>query len=271
MDRFRDLVIFDPVAAGADRDRVRELIYELLPGAAFRGVAKGEKIRPDVERAVISGYDRIVVAGGDELVAEVADGMLYTGLPLGVAPLGRNHRFADSLGLPTEPRAACELLATGGFVREAAAMNLNGSLCLTGVTIGSQPGLARSWHFRIVIDGAVHRARAWRIVVGRSEAAGHGDAKLQIAVYRRSSLLTSLGALVRRLALGQARPAPIEQLEATREIRVESRSAMPVFGAHALPKSKVVVIENLPGALRVVTPGEIVSPLPSKPSQDSIA
>jgi len=54
-----------------------------------------------------------VAFGGDGLIGAVADALKHTDAVLGVLPGGRGNDFARALGIPLEPRAACDVLSSG--------------------------------------------------------------------------------------------------------------------------------------------------------------
>ncbi|MGI8429610.1 MAG: diacylglycerol/lipid kinase family protein [Solirubrobacteraceae bacterium] len=54
-----------------------------------------------------------VAFGGDGLVGAIAGALKHTDGVLGVLPGGRGNDFARTLRIPLEPRAACQVLATG--------------------------------------------------------------------------------------------------------------------------------------------------------------
>lgn len=66
--------------------------------------------------AALSGYKRIVAAGGDGTVNEVINGILQAEMEaanqaaLGVLCIGRGNDFADGVGIPYELEDACKLL-----------------------------------------------------------------------------------------------------------------------------------------------------------------
>ncbi|MEB3357444.1 MAG: YegS/Rv2252/BmrU family lipid kinase [Synechococcales bacterium] len=60
------------------------------------------------------GFDLIVAAGGDGTVSEVANVMAGTYQPVGILPQGTANVFARRLEIPTDLRAACRTLLTGG-------------------------------------------------------------------------------------------------------------------------------------------------------------
>ena len=67
--------------------------------------------------AVRAGIERIVIAGGDGTLGEVASGLLGAGLggyaEIGLLPFGPGGDFARSLSLPREFEPALEVLAAG--------------------------------------------------------------------------------------------------------------------------------------------------------------
>jgi YegS/Rv2252/BmrU family lipid kinase len=67
--------------------------------------------------AARAGIERLVVAGGDGTLSEVASGVLAAGLgdrvEIGVLPLGTGSDLARSLGVARSTRAAIEVLARG--------------------------------------------------------------------------------------------------------------------------------------------------------------
>jgi YegS/Rv2252/BmrU family lipid kinase len=71
----------------------------------------------DLALAAAAGGEMAVAFGGDGLIAAVADGLREGDGVLGVLPGGRGNDFARMLGIPLDPKAACEVLATGRVCR----------------------------------------------------------------------------------------------------------------------------------------------------------
>ncbi len=65
------------------------------------------------QQAVEEGYDMVIVGGGDGTVSEVAKGLLYAPIPLGILPIGTYNNIARSLNLPTDLTEACQVLSHG--------------------------------------------------------------------------------------------------------------------------------------------------------------
>jgi diacylglycerol kinase (ATP) len=68
-------------------------------------------------QAVAAQVDLVIGAGGDGTIRYVADGLAYTGIPLGLVPAGTGNLLARNLDLPLEEVDAIEV-ALGGQVRQ---------------------------------------------------------------------------------------------------------------------------------------------------------
>ncbi|MDT8436908.1 MAG: YegS/Rv2252/BmrU family lipid kinase [Gemmatimonadota bacterium] len=117
-------VILNPTAGGGVRaGRVRELVDAM--SRASRGVRADLRVsaRPgDVHRlaaeASRDGVDRVVAAGGDGTVAELANGLLAAGHrgDAAILPVGTGNDLARALGLPADLAAAAALAVRGRSV-----------------------------------------------------------------------------------------------------------------------------------------------------------
>lgn len=72
-----------------------------------------ESPRAIAQQAAQEDYDLVIVGGGDGTVSEVAKGLLYAAIPLGIVPIGTYNNIARSLNLPTDLTQACQVLAQG--------------------------------------------------------------------------------------------------------------------------------------------------------------
>lgn len=63
--------------------------------------------------ALAAGEKRIVAVGGDGTVNEVASALCGSGTIMGILPFGTGNDLSRTLGLPTEPAEALEVLLTG--------------------------------------------------------------------------------------------------------------------------------------------------------------
>ena len=114
----RTLVIVNPLGArgGAGRRwrRVQARVRQGLGGAEIEETRAPRDAGRLAGEAVRAGVTRLVVAGGDGTLNEVANGLLEAGLgseaELGLLPLGTGCDFARGLGVPRDPEAALALL-----------------------------------------------------------------------------------------------------------------------------------------------------------------
>jgi diacylglycerol kinase (ATP) len=111
-------IIINPFAGKRRRTpRVRHLAERM---AADLGVALSVKVikgpRHGIElaqAAVSAGAERVLCVGGDGTLNAVATGLIGTGVPLGVVPLGSGNGYARSLGLPQKAEEALRVAFTG--------------------------------------------------------------------------------------------------------------------------------------------------------------
>jgi YegS/Rv2252/BmrU family lipid kinase len=117
----RTLVIVNPHSGGgAARRRWRALeprVREALGAVEIEHTRAARDAERLAREAVRAGIERLVIAGGDGTLAEVATGLLRAQLAgyaeLAVLPMGTGCDFARTLGVPRDPEAALEVLKTG--------------------------------------------------------------------------------------------------------------------------------------------------------------
>jgi YegS/Rv2252/BmrU family lipid kinase len=118
----------------------------------------GAKVRrfliEEVDEAVVSGVDRVVVAGGDGSIAPIAAAAGAAGIPVAVVPAGTANDFARRMELPEELSAACELAARGTHVRELELGWLNRERPFVNVASTGLPA------------PAAQRASSWKRLLG---------------------------------------------------------------------------------------------------------
>ena len=86
--------------------------------------------------------DLVIVCGGDGTVGAAARGLLQTGLPLGVLPLGTANDLARTLGLPLDLPAAADVIIRGRTERIDMG-EVNGHPFFNVASIGLSADLAR--------------------------------------------------------------------------------------------------------------------------------
>lgn len=67
--------------------------------------------------AEAAGLDLVVIGGGDGTLNAALEGLVATGLPLGVLPLGTGNDFARTLAIPTDAAEAARVIVAGRLRR----------------------------------------------------------------------------------------------------------------------------------------------------------
>ncbi|HAP42927.1 MAG: hypothetical protein A2087_08720 [Spirochaetes bacterium GWD1_61_31] len=63
--------------------------------------------------SVAQGADLVIAAGGDGTINEVVNGLAYSGVTLGIIPMGTVNVLGLQLKIPAEIKAACQVIAQG--------------------------------------------------------------------------------------------------------------------------------------------------------------
>jgi YegS/Rv2252/BmrU family lipid kinase len=112
----RALVITNPVAARS-KPRTLETSLAVLRRGGWQ-LEVVETTGPTdprwfAEQALVEGYDRIVVHGGDGTLIQAAAAMVGSEVPMGLLPAGTGNVLAGNLGIPRSARAAAEVVLRG--------------------------------------------------------------------------------------------------------------------------------------------------------------
>jgi len=107
-----------------------------------------------IDEAVASGVDRVVVAGGDGSIAPVAAAAGAAGMPVAVVPAGTANDFARRMNLSEELPEACRLAVRGTDLRELELGWLNRERPFVNVASAGLPA------------PAAERAGSWKRLLG---------------------------------------------------------------------------------------------------------
>ncbi|MBU4532016.1 MAG: lipid kinase [Hoeflea sp.] len=89
-------------------------VRRLLDEAGLRFIEPQSEFEGTTSEAIekhLGSVDLVIVGGGDGSLNGAAEGLLKTGLPLGVLPLGTANDFARTVGLPLNLAAAIKAIA----------------------------------------------------------------------------------------------------------------------------------------------------------------
>jgi diacylglycerol kinase (ATP) len=96
---------------------VRERVSSSIPAVEEYGIESEEVTSDKIREALHKRPDLVLVAGGDGTVRLVASALVGTDIPLAIIPVGTFNNLALSLGLASDPLAACAVVESGVLTR----------------------------------------------------------------------------------------------------------------------------------------------------------
>ncbi|WP_437680260.1 YegS/Rv2252/BmrU family lipid kinase [Sorangium sp. So ce131] len=254
------------------------------------------------EAARRDGASLVIAAGGDGTVSSVASALLGTDTCLGILPLGTANSIAHTLGIPSALDAAMDVLVQGEPVQVDAArangrtMVLLSALGLHADTVGETPQDAKQrWGvlayigtglkklmslepFQVEIeteDQRIH-CRATAVTIANMAPArtvlAQGPAVVSPADGQLDLTIVSATTLVEAVATGlhllktAIDGEPVERdnvgFLAVRKVRVTTDPPQHVLIDGEEAGTTPLVVECLPGALKVMVPRREEVPLP---------
>jgi len=135
------VVILNPTAGSPETLRDwQERVESIARGCPIRVTSRAGETEALARRAVEEGFARIVAAGGDGTVNQVANGLAGSKAALGLLPLGTVNVFAMELGLPLHNLDLCWDVIEGSNVRLVDLPSANGKyfVQLAGVGLDAQ-------------------------------------------------------------------------------------------------------------------------------------
>jgi diacylglycerol kinase (ATP) len=100
----------------------------------------------DLSPCIVSHRDEVdcvIVAGGDGTINAASRGLIETGLPLGVLPMGTANDFARSIGVPDDLEAAARVIVAG-FTHKVDIGDVNGHPFFNVASVGLAVDLAKN-------------------------------------------------------------------------------------------------------------------------------
>lgn len=123
----------DPVNAA---ERLRELGLDVLEASC-------EHEKPaELIRRHAAEVDVAVIGGGDGTLSAGVAGIVETGLPLGILPLGTANNVARTLDIPNDIEEACGIIAAG-HTRRIDLGSVNGTYFFTTASLGLSVAITR--------------------------------------------------------------------------------------------------------------------------------
>jgi YegS/Rv2252/BmrU family lipid kinase len=243
----------------------------------------------ELTHAAAAAGDAAVAFGGDGLIGAVAGALHGGDGVLGVLPGGRGNDFARTLGIPLDPRAACDVLAAGkvqaldlgeaagrifigiascGFDSDANRI-ANEARLIRGNLVyayGALRALA-SWQptaFSVRLDGGeFRRAIGYTVAAANSKAYGGGmwlapaaaldDGLLDVVIVGHVPKLRFLR-LLPTVFKGQHIREPNVEVFRAKEIEITAERPFTLYADGDPIASLPVKVRALPGAVKVIVP-----------------
>ena len=239
--------------------------------------------------AAAQGYTRVLCAGGDGTINQVAAGLANSELPLGIIPLGTANVLARELRLPLDPAQALRVAFSGQIQRIDLGM-ANGQpfTLMAGLGFDAQvvaevvprvkaqfgplayisAGLQvmtryRPSMFHIEMNGIAFSIPAWLVVIGNASyyayqftiapTARLDDGLLDVCIFAERRVLDRLMQIIAVFARQHVRLADVVSFRAT-AVRIDADPPVHVQLDGDAAGFSPVEINVRPAALQVVTP-----------------
>ena len=226
----RFALLVNPASAGGKALDALPAVHESLDalGASHRTVFTRSIEHAEQEAAAaVSARETVLAVSGDGLLRPIAAALKNTESAVALIPCGRGNDFARVLGVPSEPAAAARVAVEGaervvdvasvdgipfvgiasfGFDSDANRI-ANDTKRIKGDAVYVYAALRAlaAWKpaaFSVTVDGTLHQATGFSVVVGNSKAYGGGmyvlpqaeldDGRLDVLIAKETSKLTFL-------------------------------------------------------------------------------
>lgn len=135
------VIIVNPAAGSVDSSpNWQQRLESVVGDCPIRVTSHAGDAEALARRAVEEGFSRVVAAGGDGTVNQVANGITGSSAALGLLPVGSVNVFAMELGLPSQDLKQCWDIIRGTDVRLVDLPSANGKsfVQLAGVGLDAQ-------------------------------------------------------------------------------------------------------------------------------------
>jgi YegS/Rv2252/BmrU family lipid kinase len=236
-------------------------------------------------QAAEAGYDLVAGYGGDGTQHEIANGLMDSGVTMGVLPGGTGNGFCHEMGLPDKLRPALELLATSHKVKNVDIVAFEGEYFIQRLYVGIEPEeqtnremkdkygtlayaisvreqlkAKKDVHYRITIDGEVIETPASKVYVVNASQSGTGisvtgdlsssdDGLLEVFVLDQANLKTISAAADRMLNLHTHSAKKFIWRGA--EVTIETEPDQPVWTDGEYQGRTPVSMKVIPGGLPI--------------------
>lgn len=228
-----------------------------------------------------AGYDLVAGYGGDGTQHEIANGLIGTGVTMGVLPGGTGNGFCREMGLPDKLKPALEILATSHKVKNIDVVAFEDQYFIQRLYVGIEPEeqtsremkdkygtlayavtvkerlkTKKDIHYHITIDEEVIETPASKVYVVNASQSGTGDLSssddglLEVFILDQANLKTISAAADRMLNLHTQTAKSF--FWRGKEITIDTEPDQPVWTDGEYQGRTPVSMKVIPGSLPVV-------------------
>lgn len=292
-DKQKALLIINPISGTSSKKNLDDKVRSVLEGKGIEVTPEWTKAAGDAtnlaHKAVETGFDMVIAAGGDGTINETAIALCDTGVTLGIIPCGSGNGLARHLNIPVDTDEALKIIASGqSLTIDHGSVNSRPFFCTfgTGFDAVVSHKFAQSKHrgkftyisntfkeyvsykpekYVIRANGEIITEEAFVVAVCNASQYGNNayiaphasidDGLLDITVIHRGNMLTT--ALVGLdMMLGAIEKNMLIHTFRASELTIERQDQGPAhIDGEPLMLDAVLNIKCHPGSLRVFTPG----------------
>ena len=293
----RVFVVLNPMAGNSTAEDVRSALErhfgEQIDLEIYETTgSEDEDVVATVRDAVGSQFNLVVAAGGDGTVSDVAEGLVGSGVPMGIVPVGTANVFARELNLPLTLEESCALLAGQHAITNVDAMKARDKYFVLQIGIGLDSLMIRDtereakrrfgraayvWtaltrlvgyqpvRFTISVDGKRLRPRASQVLIANGGVLGIApfrwgpnicpdDGRIDVCIVSARTALDYLGLIWHTMLGQQRRDRNVRYLAATESILVTADHPLPVQADGEILGDTPIHIQVVPDAVGVIVP-----------------
>ncbi len=142
------LLVINPIAGGTDKEHVKKAVYKKASELQSEvqvfetsGKEDGTAIRSLTDQ---NQFSRVLVAGGDGTIREIADAIKNNNLLLGILPCGSANGLALNLGIPDTLEGQLEIAFGTDYIMMDM-LEINGHTCLHIADLGVNAALIKNY------------------------------------------------------------------------------------------------------------------------------
>jgi YegS/Rv2252/BmrU family lipid kinase len=295
---YKVYAIINPAAGSSNPDLIESKLRSRL-GAQLIDVhrtSKGDDFRVVVQKAIGSGANVILAAGGDGTLSQVASHLVGTSILFFAFPAGTANILAKSLGIPTDIDDALNLLEHGQPI-QIDAIKIGRSHFFSHLSVGVYSNIAKhtppaakrrfgriayiwsafkilsgekNWTFNLRIDGKDVRLKASTIMLANIGDIGSGslqwgpdvspnDAVLNLCIIRSKTWQHYVKLVWEYLRYKDCAPTQTKHFIVRDTLEVHANKPLPVRGDGEILGNTPILIKVKPSALTLFAPLPIKS------------